>query len=1031
MQNFEKARRFFNGLALVQKLKLTSLSLVLLSPLLTIAQTPTKPLVNATISGQVIDSRTSDPLPGALVQLEGVTHSVQTDRDGKFSFVTGQKLPVTLIVSYLGYDKSSVVVTNTPITIKLNQNQKQLSEILIVGYGTQNKKEITGSVAKIKASEVIQQPVASFDAQLQGKAAGVQVITNSGVPGEGIFLRVRGTTSINSSSDPLYIVDGVFLNNSSLQATNLGGRVTSPLADINPADIESIEVLKDASATAIYGSRGANGVVLITTKKGNYNNKSTVSFNIANGWVQADKNTVPSLTTGPEAALLANEWWINSGVDNPSLNQTVQNRPFRPVSEGGRGLPEEQPTYDRLGDLLRKGRVQDYSLAVQGGSNSSRYYIGAGYTDQEALIKVIKFSRASLKFNFDQKLSEKVSIGLTNSFSKSDRNQARTGDGPQVSLWNSAVSTATFTPKYGEDGFATGVDNTYTLIDNYDVKTQSLRYVGSVFAEAELAKGLKFKTSFSLDYNNYKESAYWNTNTSIGKAVGGQANSDITQNNTWINEQTLTYQKQLGNHKLTLLAGNSFQSNTLSVNSGVGTGFANDNYKLISSASIRTASEGWTGYNLSSFFGRAGYNYLSKYFAEATLRADGSSKFGTNNQWGYFPAFSLGWRLKEESYLTNVDWLSDLKLRASYGITGNQSGIDNFASRGLWSGGSSYADLVGSPLPGIGPEQLGNDDLRWEKTKQTDIGLDASFFNNRLAVTLDLYHKYTSDLLLQQPIPSSTGFSVYWANVGEISNKGYELTINSTNLRTRHFTWSTDFNISGNKNKIEKLPSPITQYTRDWVILKEGYSMNSFWLYNQLYVDPNTGAPVFEGQDANGNVTAEDRKIIHSAYPKFYGGLTNNFKYKNFDLGVAFSFQYGNYTLNLQRYFKERNASAGSVTTNVLNRWQKKGDITDIPRLTSVGSNYTIDQSSRYLEDASFLRLKQVTLGYNLPKSTFSKLGLSDVRVYFVGSNLFLWTKYTGDPESGITSNPNAQGLGGFGTPPQPKGFQFGLNVKL
>lgn len=1031
MQNFEKARRFFNGLALVQKLKLTSLSLALLFPLLTIAQTPTKPLVNATLSGQVIDSRTSDPLPGALVQLEGVTHSVQTDRDGKFSFVTGQKLPVTLIISYLGYDKSSVVVTNTPVTIKLNQNQKQLSEVLVVGYGTQNKRDITGSVAKIKASEVIQQPVASFDAQLQGKAAGVQVITNSGVPGEGIFLRVRGTTSINSSSDPLYIVDGVFLNNSSLQATNLGGRVTSPLADINPADIESIEVLKDASATAIYGSRGANGVVLITTKKGNYNNKSTVSFNVANGWVQADKSTVPSLTTGPESALLANEWWINSGVDNPSLNQTFQNRPFRPVSEGGRGLPEEQPTYDRLGDLLRKGRVQDYSLAIQGGSNSSRYYIGGGYTDQEALIKVIKFSRASLKFNFDQKLSEKVSIGLTNSFSKSDRNQARTGDGPQVSLWNSAVSTATFSPKYGEDGLATGVDNTYTLIENYDVKTQSLRYVGSIFAEAELAKGLKFKTSFSLDYNNYKESAYWNTNTSIGKAVGGQANSDITQNNTWINEQTLTYQKQFGDHKLTLLAGNSFQSNTLSVNSGVGTGFANDNYKLISSASIRSASEGWTGYNLASFFGRAGYNYLNKYFAEATLRADGSSKFGTNNKWGYFPAFSLGWRLKEESYLRNVDWLSELKLRASYGITGNQSGIDNFASRGLWSGGSSYADVVGSPLPGIGPEQLGNADLRWEKTKQTDIGLDASFFNNRLSVTLDLYHKYTSDLLLQQPIPSATGFSVYWANVGEISNKGYELTINSTNLRTRHFTWNTDFNISGNKNKIEKLPSQITQYTRDWVILKEGYSMNSFWLYNQLYVDPNTGAPVFEGQDASGNVTAEDRKIIHSAYPKFYGGITNNFKYKNFDLGVAFSFQYGNYTLNLQRYFKERNASAGSVVSNVLNRWQKKGDITDIPRLTSVGSNYTIDQSSRYLEDASFLRLKQVTLGYNLPKSTFSKIGLSDVRVYFVGTNLLLWTKYTGDPESSITSNPNAQGLGGFGTPPQPKGFQFGLNVKL
>ncbi len=370
-------------------------------------------------------------------------------------------------------------------------------------------------------------------------------------------------------------------------------------------------------------------------------------------------------------------------------------------------------------------------------------------------------------------------------------------------------------------------------------------------------------------------------------------------------------------------------------------------------------------------------------------------------------------------------------MRASYGITGNQAGIDNFAARGLWNGGNSYADVAGTPLPGIGPAQLGNPNLKWERTAQTDIGVDVSFFNNRLNITADVYDKQTTDLLLLKPIPSSSGFGSYYANEGAISNKGYEVGITSTNIITSDFNWKSTLNIAGNRNRIEKLPTPITQYTRDWVIMQQGYSMNSFWLYNQLSVDPQTGAPVFEGQAANGTVTTANRKILGNAYPKIYGGLNNSFSYKNFDLSVLFTFQSGNKALNLNRYFRERNPSSGGVLANVLNRWQKPGDVTDIPRLTSVGTNYTIDQSSRYLEDASFLRLKQLVLGYKLPASVLSKVHLSGARIYFVSTNLLLWTKYTGDPESSVTSNPNAQGLGSFGTPPAPREFQFGLNVTL
>ncbi len=998
----------------------------------TIFSQVSQPLINATLKGIIIDSLTREPIEGATIQLQGVTHRLKSDAKGNFEIVTGQKLPINLSVSSIGYYTKNIVANTPQIEIVLQPSLDRLEEMVVVGYGTQRRRDLTGAVAKIDAAEVNKIPVASFDAQLQGKLPGVQVVTNSGVPGENIFLRVRGTTSINSSSDPLYIVDGVFLNNTSLQTIGLGGRTSSPLTDINPADIASIEVLKDASATAIYGSRGANGVIIITTKTGSYGSKTKIDVNVLSGWAEANPSLLPKLASGSETAALANEWWINSGLDNPRLNQTFANRPFRPVSEGGKGNPEDQETYDRLGFLLRHGKLQDYSIGIQGGGEKTRFYIGGGYTGQQAYIKVIDFSRANLKFNFDHQLSDRVKIGLTNNFSRTYRNQARTGDGPQVSLFNSAISSATNIPIFTTDGAINGVDNTYTLVDNYDVNTTSLRYIGSAFAEINLAKGLTLKSTFSADYNLYDESQYWNSKTSIGIANGNQATSGITRNSTWINEQILSYQTTIANdHQLNALVGNTLQSNVLDFSYLEGNGFANDSYKLISSAATIRGSENWTKYTISSFFGRVGYNYADKYFAEATLRTDGSSKFGANNRWGYFPAFSAGWRISEEAFLSQAEWLNDFKIRGSYGITGNQAGISNFAARGLWSGDASYANIHGTALPGVGPFQLGNDDLRWERTAQTDLGVDLSLFGHRLGVTVDLYHKYTSDLLLEQPIKGSSGFSDYWANVGEISNKGYEVLINAVNIKNQNFSWNTTLNISGNRNNIEYLPSQITQYTRDWVILTQGHSLNSFWLYEQLYVDPQTGNAVFDGQLADGSLPTSARKIFRNAYPKFYGGIGNTFTYKEFDLGVDFSFQYGNYSLNLYRYFRERNPSTGGVFDNVLNRWQEPGDETDVPRLTSVGLNYTIDANSHYLEDASFLKLRQLTFGYKLPRQIAEKVGVSNARIYFLGSNLFLWSKYTGDPESNVTSNPNAQGIGSFGTPPQPRTFQLGLNVTL
>lgn len=988
------------------------------------------------VRGKVTDTN-GQPLPGVSVVVKGSRRGALTRLDG--SFELNAPADAVLLFTYIGYKPQEVNAgVQSGITIQLEADDKKLSEVVIVGYGTQERRNLTSAVATINTAETKHIPVAGFDAQLQGKAAGLQINSNTGVPGDGVFVRVRGTTSINAGNDPLYVVDGVFVNNTSLQTVSTGGRATSPIADINPGDIESIEVLKDASATAIYGSRGANGVVIVTTKRGNYKERTKVNVNASHGFAKAAK--LWELTTGPQHAALINEFWINTGVDNPALNQTFANRPFRPVAEGGRGLPEEQKTYDRLHELFRTGQLSNYDLSLNGGSDKTKFYIGAGYTKQEANIKPVFFERASLKLNVDHKINDRVQIGVSNGITRSLRNQARAGDGPQGGLLQSALHTPTYLPETNADGTPArwaGFDNLQVLINNYDVQTVSLRYIGNVYAEAAILRDLKFRTSWSVDYNNYDESEYWNDKTQLGVSpTNGLATSSITQNGTWINEQTLSYRKKLGRgHTFGALVGNTLQSNILKRTAAQGSGFPNNSYKDISSASTITAAQSWTKGTLASFFSRLDYNYNSKYYLELSVRADGSSRFGSNHRWGYFPAVGAAWRLKEENFLRDAQVLSDLKLRASYGITGNQSGIDNFAARGLWSGAGGYPESVGSgDKAATAPQQIANPDLRWEKTKQVNAGVDAGFLDGRISVELNVYAKYTSDVLLQLPVPSITGFRTYYSNAGEISNKGYEVSIRTENIKHADFSWSTSFSISGNVNKVEKLPVPVTQYNRDWIRMQQGYSMYSFWMYKQLYVDPNTGAAVFEDVNKDGSITVADRQIVGNALPKFFGGINNSFSWKSFDASVQFNFQYGNKVLNLNRFFGEGGGTRDAnrvLFASQLKRWQKEGDITDVPRLTRVGNNYTLEQNSRFIEDGSFLRLQALTIGYSLPKALTSRLKIEGLRFYFAGNNLWLLTKYTGpDPEANVSATQTVQGID-LGTPPQSRTIQFGVNVTL
>jgi TonB-dependent starch-binding outer membrane protein SusC len=999
----------------------------LLVPYVAFSQIPNAPVINSSLVGTVTDAITKEPLAGATVGIKGITNSTTTDNKGRFNLLTAQKYPFTLVINYVGYEAAEVIATGTPIDITLKPSSNQLKDVVIVGYATQERKNLVSSVSSINPKETQDYPAASFDAQLQGHASGVQISSNTGTPGEATFVRVRGTTSINASNSPLYIVDGVFVNSNSLQTMSMGGMSTSAIADINPEDIESIEVLKDATATAIYGSRGANGVIIVTTKRGKFNTRPKVTLNVLQGVAAVDKGRMWDLVTGPESAALVNESWINSGIDNPALNQTAANEPYRPVANGGRGTPAEQKTFDRLDDVFRTASLSDYELSIQGGTNDTKYYIGGGFNDEQATVKPIYFTRASLKFNIDQKVGDHVTIGLSNGIYRSYRNQLIAGSTPR-GIFESALLTATNLPTTNADGTPAlwgGFDNVDVLINNNFVNTVSLRYIGNFYADAELLPGLKFHTSWGLDYNNYDENQYWNTQTVVGAApTNGSATSSISQNTSWVNEQTLSYRKTLSKNTFGVLVGNTLQSNILANTTATGTNFPNNSYTLISSAATRSSSQSWTKGNIASFFSRIDYNYDSKYYIELTGRADGSSRFGTNNQWGYFPSIGVSWRIKDESFLKNVDAISDLKLRASYGTTGNQSGINDFAARGLWTGGAGYPDnLTGGDKPGTAPQQLSNPNLKWEKTTQTSLGADASFINNRINIVLDFYRKYTTNVLLQLPVPAISGFTSYYSNAGEISNKGFEFAINTVNVKHDKFTWETSFNISTNINKIEKLPIPIDN---GFLHLQQGYPMYSFLVYKQLYVDPQTGNAVYDDPNHDGKITAADKEIIGQALPKFIGGFTNTFRYHQFDLSAFFSFQTGNKVYDQNRAYGENGGTRSdrSYWTTQETAWQKPGDITELPRITTVGTNYTIDPTTRVLEDGSFLRLKTLTVGYNLPKDFAQKLSLRAVRVYFTGSNLWLLTKYKGfDPESNFSLGDD------FSTPPQPHTFQLGLNV--
>ena len=1000
--------------------------IVAIGPLLAFAQN--------VISGHIKDVRTGEPLIGASVIVKSEKgQGVVTDVDGNFKLQTKKEAPLTIRVEYIGYRPLDVEVYDfeEPVEIAISDNSNKLNEVVVLGYQTLKRGNITGAVSSVDGGVLESVSSATLGNKLQGAAPGLLISGSSGVPGTAPTIRLRGATSISATNTPIYIVDGVLINTDVLQAVDLGGQGADPLADLNPEDISSIQVLKDASSTAIYGAKGANGVILINTKRGAKNQKTKISLKSEWGWSTAPKKW--EQVSGPEHAELVNQCWINSG-------NSYETRPFRPTNEvisgyPAYGNPEDQQTYDRLSDVFRTGFQQSYNLSVSGGNDRTNFYIGGEYTSQEATQKLSDFKRFGLRLNLDHQINKLITVGSSNQISFTDRKLIRTGDGP-AGLFQAALHTPTFYPIYKEDGSynkPVTFDNHQAMLEHWDGGADGSKLLNSVYVKLNLLDGLTFKSTLSNDRNTYHEKFYYDTYTKTGSGTNGSATDAQTTKNILSTEQLFNYLKTFKElHNISAFAGTSYQKTTRERATITGTQFPSNQLRRISAAADQTASTTGTSSALWSFFGGVNYAYNDRYSVDFNIRADGSSRFGSDNRWGVFPAIGGSWTISNEKFFKPNNYVGDLKLTVSYGLSGNDN-IGDFASLSLWSGGQNYNGSAG-----VGPSQLGNPSLKWESTKQFNIGVTTSLIKNYVDVEFNYYYKYTNDLLLNETVPGKTGYGSMSSNNGEVSNKGYELIVKAHTNPNRPLRLTSTFTISHNTNKVEKLP---VEMTGEYQMFKlfEGKPLYSMWVYEDLGVDPQTGDAIYRDVTGDGLITADDKLVVGDAWPDFDGSWRNVITYKRFTLDFNFYFKSGNKIFNYTRSFLETGGKNGvkrAMQASSLNYWKKAGDTNVLPRPKSTpnadGSTNYEQQNSRFVEDGSFIRLRSVTLGYNLPPSVAKAVGITSANMYITGNNLWLKTKYTGpDPEvtlNGESPNGLVQGLD-FCTIPQPRSLIMGLNV--
>ncbi|MBE7168997.1 MAG: TonB-dependent receptor [Williamsia sp.] len=1027
-----------------------SLLIALLSLLTAAAQT-------GTIRGLVIDE-SGQPIAGATIRVKNDRLATTSGNDGTYT-LTNVKAGAVILVSYTGYEEREIGTAGAGYKrVQLKKTDRSLEDVVVVGYGSRKKSEVSGAITTVRSSDLLKTPVANLAQGLQGRVPGLQITQNNAAPGGSISVRLRGTNSINGSSEPLYIIDGIQLQNTTAPGvagpptlgniSGVGGNSNqvSSLSFLNPNDIESIEVLKDASAAAIYGSQAANGVIIITTKRGKAG-ASTVSYDGYYGWQEVTK-TIPVLN-GSQFARIENEIYNTTRFPQPDSFGVGTN--WQDV-------------------LFRKAAIQNHQVTVSGGTDRTQVLLSMNYFGQEGIVKNSKFDRFSVRLNLDHQVKPWLKVGTNTTLTRSINNRVQTGSvsndggGLTQSLIGAALSAPPVLVPYKADGsiygwreqpyglayaelrnpvqglLATDVTHTNTILSN-------------VYFDLSLLKGLKYRINLSVNTNNGLNDYYFPiaafTSGEIALA-GGLGGYGMKYNSNFIrlmHESVLTYDKSFGDHALKFTGVFSTLENNNNYNYMIGYGFINDatTDEALQLAKNFSISSGRTKDDLISYLGRINYSFKNKYFLDLTAREDGSSKFGENNKYGFFPAASAAWNIKNEDFLSGMRSLSALKLRASIGKTGNQAAIDPYQSLATVGGGNDY--IFNNVLTkAILPTGVPNPDLRWETSVQSDLGLEADLFNSRLNFVADIYRKKTTDLIYRKSLPLSSGYETVTGNFASIENKGIELSLGGDIIRSRDLRWNVNANFTINRNKLLRLADDTTRETaiNNFNILRVGSPLGLFktYVYDGLY---QAGDPVIPGQPVtnprpgaqrvkdvaggadgkpDGKITDADRIITGNANPKFVYGFSTDLKYKHFDLSAFFSGVYGNKIFNLARWSLENPVGGRNVLAGAANRWTPS-NTTGQFQVAAGSLGGRLPLSDHYLEDGSFLRCKNISLGYTVPVQGFSML-----RAYVSANNLFTVTKYTGfDPEVGSFGNSNTQ----FGVDnivyPASRSFLLGLQV--
>lgn len=988
-----------------------------------------------TVIGKVTDA-SGAPLANASITVKGSRSGTASGADGAFSLSVPDNAKV-LVVSAVGFEAQEVTITGSLLSISLKEgDSRNMDEVIVVGYGTKIKKDLTGNIARVKGSEIANTPVANFTQALQGRAAGVFVESQNGKVGEGIKVRIRGAGSISASNSPLYVVDGVPINSD----PNSG----NSLADINFNDIETFDILKDASAAAIYGSRAANGVVLITTKKGRAG-KTQLNVNMQYG---TNKPTgYRGFLDAKEYVDLLREAAINSdnieGVDplDPaqypgSWLQFAENRLTRYSGFSDWRTLQTNTNWEKLA-FNEDSKTKLIDVSASGGTDKTRFFVSGGFNDQDGILFGNNFQRISGRFNLDHEASNKVKLGFNLSVARTIAN--RVADDNEFYTPMQIVALAPITPVRNQAGVL--YDRPTTTYYNPLIELEDSRYTSTVFRNIgglyfnyKVTQGLVFKSEFGVDIQSQSDDRFYGARTIIGQSTNGYGEATWFRRFNYNTNNYLNYTKIFGGvHDLDATAGMSFQSFTTDLSFVSGEDFPVDALKKLASAGRITGGSTSTSESaILSYFARANYKYDNKYLLSLSGRIDGSSRFGKENKYGFFPAVSAGWILSEENFLRNSDFISFLKLRGSFGLTGNDAGFGDFAQLGLW-GAAKYNNVSG-----LVPTQLANPELKWEKSAQTDIGIDFGLFDNRLTGELDYYVRNTRDLIYNVPVPGTSGFATQTVNIGSMQNKGFEIVLNSVNVNSRDFKWNSSLNVSKNKNKITKLDGDQTlipgndgRYLNSLIV---GEGIGVFYGPKFAGADPANGDALYYLPD--GKTTTNDYNdagdfVVGDPNPDWIAGLNNNFSYKGIELSVLFQGVFGNQIMNGAGGFMSASFDwFDNQTRDQLDRWQQPGDITNVPQLR-LGYGNGIGASSRYIENGSYVRLKNITLAYNLTSKILNKLKIRSARFYVTGVNLATFTKYTGwDPEVNTDYRAGNRNQGSdFYAAPQIKSLTFGINL--